>query len=115
MALNPGYVHCQWLLDHAGETVIYKLTKLSRQTLRIYAYLNFCRAAFEQYYYNETLDQCVKFIYGGCDGNQNRFNTLGDCQEVCKAGHQVFFCFLFGFFISELLMFPEVWFLIFYL
>uniref|UniRef100_A0A158R5U1 Papilin n=1 Tax=Syphacia muris TaxID=451379 RepID=A0A158R5U1_9BILA len=42
-----------------------------------------CRASFIQYYYDKESNQCVEFIYGGCEGNQNRFNTREECQEVC--------------------------------
>jgi len=26
---------------------------------------------------------CVKFNYGGCDGNENNFDSEGECQNVC--------------------------------
>ncbi|KIH49116.1 Kunitz/Bovine pancreatic trypsin inhibitor domain protein, partial [Ancylostoma duodenale] len=30
--------------------------------------------------------KCVKFIYGGCKGNDNRFLTKRDCKQTCMGG-----------------------------
>nr|P00994.1 RecName: Full=Isoinhibitor K [Helix pomatia] len=42
-----------------------------------------CKASFRQYYYNSKSGGCQQFIYGGCRGNQNRFDTTQQCQGVC--------------------------------
>uniref|UniRef100_A0A098LWI2 Ubs_30 putative toxin n=1 Tax=Unedogemmula bisaya TaxID=746885 RepID=A0A098LWI2_UNEBI len=42
-----------------------------------------CRAYFPKYYYNATLKKCIEFIYGGCNGNDNRFNTVEECMTEC--------------------------------
>lgn len=36
------------------------------------------------YFYNSTAKQCQRFWYGGCDGNDNRFNTEDECKEKCS-------------------------------
>jgi hypothetical protein len=41
-----------------------------------------CRGAFPSFYYDAAADECKAFIYGGCDGNENRFDTLEDCQAA---------------------------------
>ncbi|KAM9319062.1 protease inhibitor-like [Pholidichthys leucotaenia] len=42
-----------------------------------------CRAAIHMYYYDTKTDSCEEFIYGGCDGNDNRYKTLEGCKSSC--------------------------------
>lgn len=42
-----------------------------------------CRGAFRKYYYEPNLRACREFIYGGCDGNANRFSTISECESIC--------------------------------
>ncbi|CAF1550475.1 unnamed protein product [Adineta ricciae] len=44
-----------------------------------------CRAFIEQYYFNSQLGSCQVFIWGGCGGNQNRFETRYDCERACSS------------------------------
>ena len=44
-----------------------------------------CRASIPSYFFNLTTGQCEKFIYGGCEGNENRFSLLEDCRQICEA------------------------------
>ncbi|KAJ0177122.1 hypothetical protein K1T71_007131 [Dendrolimus kikuchii] len=48
-----------------------------------------CSAKHEKIYYNAQLDQCSTFIYSGCNGNKNRFNTMIDCERHCKGAAHV--------------------------
>uniref|UniRef100_A0A8C7WV87 BPTI/Kunitz inhibitor domain-containing protein n=1 Tax=Oryzias sinensis TaxID=183150 RepID=A0A8C7WV87_9TELE len=34
-----------------------------------------CRAAFPRFFYNASSGSCSSFIYGGCDGNDNNFES----------------------------------------
>ncbi|UYV83284.1 mig-6 [Cordylochernes scorpioides] len=42
-----------------------------------------CRAYFVRYFYDKELSRCRKFVYGGCRGNANNFNTKEECAEIC--------------------------------
>ncbi|XP_043114850.1 kunitz-type protease inhibitor 2 isoform X2 [Puntigrus tetrazona] len=43
-----------------------------------------CRAAFPRFYYDVTDQTCKQFIYGGCGGNDNNFNSQEECQASCS-------------------------------
>ncbi|VDQ00429.1 unnamed protein product [Trichobilharzia regenti] len=43
-----------------------------------------CKASFPSYYYDSRLNQCKKFIYGGCGGNRNRFASKESCENACR-------------------------------
>ncbi|CAG0891322.1 unnamed protein product [Cyprideis torosa] len=40
-----------------------------------------------RYFYSSSHDACVRFIYGGFQGNLNNFLTAEECQTFCLAGH----------------------------
>ncbi len=42
-----------------------------------------CEAYFPSYFHNSETGECEKFIYGGCEGNGNRFETEKWCDRVC--------------------------------
>ncbi|KAF4101843.1 kunitz-type protease inhibitor 1a [Onychostoma macrolepis] len=42
-----------------------------------------CRASFTNWYYNPYEGRCNRFNYGGCDGNENRFDTEEKCMSSC--------------------------------
>lgn len=42
-----------------------------------------CEAAMTKYYFNLQSNQCEPFVYGGCQGNENRFNTQQECILKC--------------------------------
>uniref|UniRef100_H9G3A5 BPTI/Kunitz inhibitor domain-containing protein n=1 Tax=Anolis carolinensis TaxID=28377 RepID=H9G3A5_ANOCA len=43
-----------------------------------------CTNRLTRYYYNHNHKQCETFIYGGCLGNGNKFQTLESCENWCK-------------------------------
>jgi len=48
------------------------------------AMVGMCRAAFPKFYFNFETGACESFIYGGCGGNLNNFDTLNECEEACR-------------------------------
>ncbi|WP_407809536.1 BPTI/Kunitz-type proteinase inhibitor domain-containing protein, partial [Staphylococcus aureus] len=42
-----------------------------------------CRAYIPMYYYDSETGECQKFVYGGCDGNENKFFTEEECRRTC--------------------------------
>ena len=47
------------------------------------------RGFFQHYFYNSTTGRCEQFIYSGCEGNGNNFQTLEECQQGCSGYHYV--------------------------
>merc|ERR1712038_1227688 len=44
----------------------------------------YCTAAIPMFSYNKAKGKCQQFIYGGCNGNDNQFDTLAQCQALCE-------------------------------
>lgn len=45
-----------------------------------------CEAAFGRWYHDPTTGLCRPFIYGGCEGNANNYQSLEACQAACSGG-----------------------------
>ncbi|XP_064464442.1 U-actitoxin-Avd3f-like isoform X2 [Ornithodoros turicata] len=43
-----------------------------------------CSAEVERYYFDVVSGECQKFVYTGCEGNENNYADLGSCQRVCS-------------------------------
>ena len=44
-----------------------------------------CMALFHRWWYDKTNNSCSSFIYGGCRGNNNNFQSQAVCQSACSA------------------------------
>lgn len=47
-----------------------------------------CKAMIRSYFFNMNTHQCEEFIYGGCGGNENRFDTMEECKKTCIPGYK---------------------------
>lgn len=65
-----------------------------------------CRAAFPRYFYNSTATSCEQFIFGGCGGNTNNFETKEKCEATCSGVTGTFF-FSFFFKLLKFLIMPS--------
>ncbi|XP_068440177.1 amyloid beta precursor like protein 2 isoform X2 [Clinocottus analis] len=43
-----------------------------------------CRASMPRWHFDMSQKKCVRFIYGGCAGNRNNFDSEEYCMSVCK-------------------------------
>ncbi|XP_003380506.1 putative papilin [Trichinella spiralis] len=43
-----------------------------------------CLASVPKWSYNQERGECVSFVYGGCEGNGNRFSSKEECDNICN-------------------------------
>lgn len=46
-----------------------------------------CEDSITAYYYDAERQMCQAFVYGGCGGNANRFQTEEQCERLCGKFH----------------------------
>ncbi|HVJ20706.1 MAG TPA: BPTI/Kunitz domain-containing protein [Polyangiaceae bacterium] len=45
-----------------------------------------CNAYIPSFFHNPDTGVCEPFVYGGCGGNDNRFDSVEACQAACSGG-----------------------------
>ncbi|XP_021102984.1 collagen alpha-3(VI) chain isoform X4 [Heterocephalus glaber] len=45
-----------------------------------------CREFKLKWFYDAKTESCARFWYGGCGGNENRFDSQQECEKVCASG-----------------------------
>ncbi|XP_075756907.1 eppin-like [Pelodiscus sinensis] len=74
----PGTAKC--CPDECGYTCQEAVTDLCH----LPSVCGFCKARFPRFFYNWSSQSCEVFVYGGCGGNQNNFETKEECQAACR-------------------------------
>ena len=46
-----------------------------------------CKALIRSFYFDKYEGKCKKFIFGGCDGNENNFESMAECEKICGGKH----------------------------
>ncbi|XP_030388732.1 kunitz-type serine protease inhibitor B1-like isoform X2 [Gopherus evgoodei] len=41
------------------------------------------------YFYNSATKRCEEFVYGGCQGNGNRFPNVDECLQTCGSSGDI--------------------------
>lgn len=47
-----------------------------------------CSFHIQSWYYNNGTQRCEPFVYGGCEGNPNRFESEEICHRYCVARYE---------------------------
>lgn len=53
------------------------------ESCRVLRAVGRCRASFPRWWYNVTEGTCQPFVYGGCEGNGNNYQSKEECLEKC--------------------------------
>ncbi|XP_011214538.2 kunitz-type U15-theraphotoxin-Hs1g [Bactrocera dorsalis] len=63
--------------DVANDLMIPDICYLPREIGR-------CFGLFQRFTFNMNTKRCEKFVYGGCGGNANNFESQQACERICR-------------------------------
>lgn len=63
-------------------------TKIAKDVCEKAAEVGNCQNYEARWYYDTKEERCRQFYYGGCGGNENRFNDEQSCLARCDRKHQ---------------------------
>ena len=58
-----------------------------------------CTAAKQGYYFNKKSGHCEVFTYGGCQGNENNFETKRECEKTCQGKFHLLSWYIRNYFV----------------
>lgn len=58
-------------------------TFLDQSVCKLSREVGMCRAAFKMWYFDSQANKCENFVYGGCGGNANKFQSEDECKQAC--------------------------------
>ncbi|XP_055964325.1 collagen alpha-3(VI) chain-like [Sorex fumeus] len=83
--LRAGHAYRVSVLAHLRAQVraVYHGT-FSTNICRLAKDIGTCRKFILKWYFDVDTNSCARFWYGGCGGNENRFNSQSECEKVCN-------------------------------
>lgn len=48
-----------------------------------------CLAFIPRYFFNPQTGVCEVFIYGGCGGNNNNYQSMQECTQQCNPNSEL--------------------------
>uniref|UniRef100_A0A8D0E7R9 BPTI/Kunitz inhibitor domain-containing protein n=1 Tax=Salvator merianae TaxID=96440 RepID=A0A8D0E7R9_SALMN len=63
--------------------VLQLMSEAPENTCGIFCRNGECNKYTLRWYYNQRVSKCRPFIYSGCKGNLNRFDSKEDCEHHC--------------------------------
>ena len=75
------YKYCSWIISLSKLTYVYIFYPI---VCRLPVDAGRCTGYYIRFYFNSAKNTCEKFVYGGCGGNRNRFETRRECRRTCR-------------------------------
>ncbi|XP_006839400.1 PREDICTED: kunitz-type serine protease inhibitor 6-like [Chrysochloris asiatica] len=76
--------HCQNNMKCCHFSCGRKCLNLRQDICKLPKETGLCMAYFRRWWYDKENNTCSIFIYGGCQGNNNNFQTEALCQNFCQ-------------------------------
>lgn len=64
---------------------MFYLINVDEDTCRMPREIGDCKEFTERWYYDSSDEECRAFLFGGCNGNANNFDTLDACRSRCQS------------------------------
>lgn len=79
-----------FILRKYGITRRLPSTIMNRDACSLKVDLGTCQNFVRKWFFDPGTGGCVAFLYGGCGGNGNRFNSEAECLNACmEPGNEV--------------------------
>uniref|UniRef100_UPI00398E99DF collagen alpha-6(VI) chain-like n=1 Tax=Pristiophorus japonicus TaxID=55135 RepID=UPI00398E99DF len=69
--------------EFTGETIAVRITDTDYDVCVLNQDGGTCQDYKVKWYFDQLLQDCMQFWYGGCGGNENRFDTQEECEALC--------------------------------
>lgn len=93
LAIPPLIVYCQSNVTEVAETMVTEQMEVVNVTRKILPDRCLvktepgpCKHYIYKWTFNKAEGKCRTFLYGGCLGNENRFNSEIECLHYCIGG-----------------------------